>query len=258
MSDKLIDNICSTLSSIGLPLCTVELASWAVANGIDSAAMENLYSLLKFADDKRASDKAEDLRRKSRLPDDCTKTFDSFNVDRLLEKDQKHLSALMRSLAFIPARKGVLIQGTGRTGKSHILQAIGNESCNRGYRTLYLTASDLKRRISKALEKGSEERLVNTLTNYSCLIIDALDKEYFDSRQSYVFHRLVDAQLTRLKPGSMIIATSKDLPLLADHFEERDYFIATMDRILEHFTCFVLQGKAFNGKPKDVVMLKLI
>lgn len=86
MSDKLIDNICSTLSSIGLPLCTVELASWAVANGIDSAAMENLYSLLKFADDKRASDKAEDLRRKSRLPDDCTKTFDSFNVDRLLEK----------------------------------------------------------------------------------------------------------------------------------------------------------------------------
>ena len=40
--------------------------------------------------------------------------------------------------------------------------------------------------------------------------------------------------------------------------EERDYFIATMDRILEHFTCFVLQGKAFNGKPKDIVMLKLI
>ena len=46
--------------------------------------------------------------------------------------------------------------------------------------------------------------------------------------------------------------------MLADHFEERDYFIATMDKILEHFTCFVLQGKAFNGKPKDVVMLKLI
>lgn len=61
---------------------------------------------------------------------------------------------------------------------------------------------------------------MNTLTNYSCLIIDALDKEHFDSRQSYVFYRLVDAQLTRLKPGSMIIATSKDLPLLADHFEE--------------------------------------
>lgn len=79
-----------------------------------------------------------------------------------------------------------------------------------------------------------------------------------NSRQSYVFYRLVDAQLTRLKPGSMVIVTSKDLPLLADHFEERDYFIATMDRILEHFTCFVLQGKAFNGKPKDVAMLKLI
>ena len=77
--------------------------------------------------------------------------------------------------------------------------------------------------------------MVNTLTNYTCLIIDALDKEHFDSRQSYIFYRLVDAQLTRLKPGSMIIATSKDLPLLADHFEERDYFIATMDRILELF-----------------------
>ena len=94
MSDKLIDDICSTLSSIGLPLCTVELASWAVANGIDSAAMENLYSLLRFADDKRASDKAEDLRRKSRLPDDYTRTFDSFNVDRLLEKDQKHFECI--------------------------------------------------------------------------------------------------------------------------------------------------------------------
>ena len=164
----------------------------------------------------------------------------------------------MRALTFIPARKGVLIQGTGRTGKSHILQAIGNESCNQGYRTLYLTASDLRRKISKTLEKGTEERLVNTLTNYACLIIDALDKEHFDSRQSYVFYRLIDAQLTRLKPGSMVIATSKDLPLLADHFEEKDYFIATMDRILEHFTCFVLQGKPFNGKPKDVVMLKLI
>ena len=73
-----------------------------------------------------------------------------------------------------------------------------------------------------------------------------------------MFYRLGDAHLTRLKPGSMVIATSKGLPLLAEHFEDRDYFIATMDRILEHFTCFVLQGKAFNGKSKDVVMLKLI
>ena len=68
-----------------------------------------------------------------------------------------------------------------------------------------------EREDCRALAKGAENRLVNTLTNYSCLIIDALDKEHFDSRQSYVFYRLVDAQLTRLKPGSMVIATSKDL-----------------------------------------------
>ena len=46
------------------------------------------------------------------------------------------------------------------------------------------------------MAKRTENRLVNTRTKFSCLIIDALDKEHFDSRQSYVVYRLADAQLT--------------------------------------------------------------
>ena len=72
-----------------------------------------------------------------------------------------------------------------------------------------------------------ENRLINTRTNFSCLIIDALDKEHFDSRQSYVVYRLADAQLTVYTPGSIVLTTSKVLPLIEDNLEWKDYFIST-------------------------------
>ena len=81
------------------------------------------------------------------------------------------------------------------------------------------------------MAKGTENRLVNTRTNFPCLIIDALDKEHFDSRSiqdSPTWSTglpMLNLQCTT--PGSMVLTTSKGLPLLADIFEWKDYFIST-------------------------------
>ena len=77
------------------------------------------------------------------------------------------------------------------------------------------------------MAKGTENRLVNTRTNFPYLIIDALDKEHFDSRQSTWSTGLPMLNLQCTTPGSMVLTTSKGLPLLADIFEWKDYFIST-------------------------------
>ena len=48
-------------------------------------------------------------------------------------------------------------------------KAIGNECCDQGYRTLYLTGADLEARMDKADSKVTTERPIHTLSNYACL-----------------------------------------------------------------------------------------
>ena len=54
------------------------------------------------------------------------------------------------------------------------------------------------------------------------------------------------------------IASSLDLDLLAGNFEDTNKYVALMDRITCSFTCYVLQGKSYSGKTKEIVPLKLI
>ena len=73
-----------------------------------------------------------------------------------------------------------------------------------------------------------------------------------------LFNWLVDRRGSSCNPGSMVIASSLDLDLLAGNFEDTNKYVALMDRITCSFTCYVLQGKGYSGKTKKIVPLKLI
>lgn len=257
MAEVLAMTISSLLHSLGADMPEADVAAWALENDADTRGLELVRSLLDEARRERNERLAGTLRTKSRIPQDSPKTFDNFSMERLSEEDRRRLLSL-RSLSFIPAGRGIVIVGGEWTGKTHLVQAIGNECCDHGYRTLYLTAAELKTKVRKAAAKGTADRLLNTLSNYTCLIIDALDKEVFDPLQSHFFYSLVDRRVTSCRPGSIVLASTRDLNMLADRFEDKSLYASTMDRVLSFFTCIVLQGRRYSGMKTDIVPLKLI
>ena len=257
MTEDVMKEIFQRLNSLGACMSLADVSAWALANDVDEHCLQSTAKLLEEAGRLDAERRALGLRAKSRIPQTSPKTFDNFSTDRLSNEDRRKLLAL-RTLSFIPAGRGLMVVGGDWTGKTHLVQAIGNECCDHGYRTLYLTGADLKARMDKADSKGTTERLIHTLSNYACLIVDSIDKERFSARQTYIFYRLVDRRVSSCTSGSMVIASSLDLDLLAGNFEDTNKYVALMDRITCSFTCYVLQSKGYLGKTKEIVPLKLI
>ena len=258
MAEDALKTISSMLCRMGMGMEEGDVAAWAHENAADDNGLGLVMSLLDAALTQKAGRVAEHLKEKSRIPQANPKTFDNFSTsNRFAAEDMQKLMAL-RTLSFIPAGKGLVFVGGNWTGKSHLVQAVGNECCEHGYRTLYLTAADLKARMDRAHAKGKEGRLLNTLANYTCLIIDSLEKESYDAMQSKLLYRLLDNKISLCKPRTLILVSAKDLNVLSANFEDKDCFESMMNRIVDYFSCYVMNGKRYSGASKDIVQLKLI
>ena len=257
MKDDIFNEISSLACSIGIELSSEDVGAWATDNGCDERMLENTQRLFSMLAARRHDEIASRLKQKARLPQVAHCSFENFGTGRLTEKDREKLMGL-KTLSFIHARKNVVIQGNDGTGKSRIAHAIGNECCEHGLRTYFLTAGELREKMDKATRHGTETRLISLLANYDCLILDSLDKEYFNERESYLFYMIADERFRRTRPGSTVLTTTLDLNLLVDRFANRECYLSAMGRFSTGSICLVLQGKSYWGQDKTVLQLKLI
>ena len=111
---------------------------------------------------------SEDLKKRARLSRIRDYTFENYAVGHLSDTDRQKMMSL-KTLAFMDARRNIVILGPDGTGKSHIAQAIGNECCEHGYRTLYLSASQFNSMARTAVKKGTV--ILHIEGNYRTLLL---------------------------------------------------------------------------------------
>ena len=60
------------------------------------------------------------------------------------------------ALSNLHARKNLAFIGSGGIGKTHLAQTYGRECCLAGYKTYYLKATELRDKLKRASESGSD------------------------------------------------------------------------------------------------------
>jgi DNA replication protein DnaC len=166
--------------------------------------------------------------RSSKLPP--SKTFDSFDTNRLPAKVRAHLSVLKNG-SFLDRSENILAFGNPGSGKTHLLCAIGHELIAQGKRVLFTTCNQLVQDLLIAKRDLTITKYLKKLSRFDAVIID--DIGYVQqSRQEMevLFTFLAD----RYERGSIMITSNLPFSKWEQIFKDPMTTAAAIDRLVHH------------------------
>jgi DNA replication protein DnaC len=102
--------------------------------------------------------RVEYLVKQSRLPQPL-KMLSGYDFD-FQKKLDRRLVMDLSSMEFIERKESILFLGNNGVGKSHLAQSLALMACQKGYKTLYTTCSELIRDLNQGVfEKPLEKRI---------------------------------------------------------------------------------------------------
>jgi DNA replication protein DnaC len=131
----------------------------------------DLISCLVSDELARRSDRLLERRRKQAGFRDPNKTLDNFDFT-FNPKMNRSLIFDLATCGFINKREDALFLGPGGTGKSHLVQAIGQAAIHQGHRVLYRETHVLLEQLADAVIDGTRKQYMESVATVPLLIID--------------------------------------------------------------------------------------
>lgn len=148
----------------------------------------------------------------------------------------------LRTLEWVGRRENMVICGPSGTGKSHFLEAVGNEAVEQGLRVAWFTLEDLGALVRRHRVDDSVSRSVDRILRADLVCINDIGMLPVGADASEGFFRLVDAAYERRS-----VAVSSNLhPSGFDQLMPKTLATATVDRLLHHAHVVVTEGESFR------------
>ncbi len=199
------------------------------------------------------SEQADQRRERSiayRLRNACfaeTKTLADFDwlfnagaIDRL------QIEALARA-EFISRKQNLVIVGQSGVGKSHLIQAIGQQACVLGYRVRYTTSALVLADLTASL---ADQTLSGKLRDYGKFDLVILDEFGFDRLErsespqaASLLYKLINARTAR----STALVTNIDFEAWSDYLGDPPLAMAFLDRIVDGAIILKINGKSYRA-----------
>jgi DNA replication protein DnaC len=170
------------------------------------------------------------------------KAFDRVQMEELATGD------------FIRRRTNLILLGWSGVGKSHMIQALGQQACVHGYRVLYRTSADL---ISDLTASLADKTLPQKLRRYArpdLLIIDEfgcgdrIEREE-SPRAAHLLYKII---ALRNQKRSTALVTNVDFDKWGDYLPDGPVAMAFLDRLVEGAIILKIQGKSYRAqRPKE-------
>lgn len=239
--------VCEAASRLGVALAPEELAALASDHDMGEAELEAIGRTFSYLAEKRRRSSIETLLRLSRLPRREPKTFDNFDFSRIQGRDAAALAKLS-ALADLHARRNIAFIGPGGIGKTHLAQAYARQCCLEGMKAYYVKATELRDRLSKAVERGSAPRAVAALVKPSCLVVDEVGRCVFDKRCTDLFFDVIDRRYEKEGPNTMILTSNASPSSWGEFFTGDDTLLCALDRVFDKASVFVMRGPSYRGR----------
>lgn len=171
----------------------------------------------------------------------------SFEEEKTLEGfdfafNPKVKRSLVKNLAtgvFVDKKEHVLIYGPAGVGKTHVAQALGHETCRRGYDVLFVKSIKMLRSLMAARADHSWEKRIRKFLRPDLLIIDDFGLTSLSPTQAEDFYEITTER--HLK-SSIIITSNRPpqdwIPLFPDPVMAN----SALDRLAHHAHHIIIEG----------------
>ncbi len=255
MSESFCDAIDKCSNVLKLDFSSAEFARIAEEQAYSAESVAAVNNIFAYLCTKKEQAIIQMLMKTSRLPLKHPKTFGNFDFSLLRGKDIDRLKSLP-SLTAIYAHKNIAFIGPAGTGKTHLAMAFGHECCQRGLKTYFVKASELRDKFVNARRLGKEASTLASLVRPSCLIIDEVGHCEFDKASTRLFFDMVDRRYNKEGAFNIVFTSNKNPSLWRENFNEDDALLCSLDRIFDDATVFSIRGESFRGKRLETIALQ--
>jgi DNA replication protein DnaC len=165
-----------------------------------------------------------------------------FTARRGLDKNQ------MLRLAegtFLEKRENILITGATGVGKSYLSSALGHQSCQLGYRTLYFNTQKLFTRLKMLKADGSYIREISRIEKHDLLILDNFGLAPMDNVARMILLEIIEDRHNR---KSTIISSQLPVAKWYEIIGESTIADAILDRMVHSAHRIELKGESLRKK----------
>jgi DNA replication protein DnaC len=176
------------------------------------------------------------------------RTLDGFDFSFQTSVSQQTIRDLA-TLKFIKARENLILLGPPGIGKSHLAIALGIESVNAGYSTLFTTMDDLANRMYACLANGSLPQYMRSLLRNDLIILDEVGYLTLGKAASDHLFQLVSKAYEN---ASLVVTSNLDFSEWGTLFASPSTAAAVLDRLLHHAHVITLRGDSYRVRNRLV------
>lgn len=155
----------------------------------------------------------------------------------------KNMFARLAALAFINKKENIILTGPSGVGKSYLAQALGNQACLMGHKTLYTGTSRLMSKLKLSKLDGTYHKELRRLQKTGLLILDDFGLQAFDATAREILMDIID---DRFNESSTIVSSQIPVSAWYDIIGEGTIADAILDRLVNSSHRIDLKGESLR------------
>jgi len=187
-----------------------------------------LHEVVQRECDERQENRTTKMLRESQLP--LEKSLELFDVRRLPPKAARQMRMLLDG-GFLERTENVLVFGNPGSGKTHLLQAVGQELIRKGRRILFTSCEMLVQDLLVAKRDLKLSKLIKKYSRYEGMIIDDLGYIRQTREEMEVVFTLLAERYER---GSVLLTSNLPFSKWEGIFKDPMTTAAAIDRLVHH------------------------
>ena len=187
-----------------------------------------LHELVQRECEERQENRTAKMLRESRLP--LEKSLEAFDTRRLPAKAARQIRTLLDG-GFLDRTENALVFGNPGSGKTHCLQAIGQELIRKGRRIFFTSCEMLVQELLIAKRDLKLSKLIKKYARYEGMIIDDLGYIRQTREEMEVVFTLLAERYER---GSVLLTSNLPFSKWEGIFKDPMTTAAAIDRLVHH------------------------
>jgi DNA replication protein DnaC len=155
----------------------------------------------------------------------------------------RNMFGRLATLAFINKKENIIMTGPSGVGKSYLAQALGNQACLMGYRTVYANTSRILSKLRLSKVDGTYLRELRKLQKTDLLILDDFGLQAFDATAREILMDIID---DRFNETSTIVSSQIPVSAWYDIIGEGTIADAILDRLVNSSHRIDLKGESLR------------
>lgn len=201
---------------------------------------EYLLALLESESQTREENQKQRRLKQATFP--VQKTLDTYDFSLMPSLNRNRFITLAKG-EFVDKNENIILLGNSGTGKTHLAISLGIETVQNGYKTKFITASEL---VEELLMANSEHKLVmfeKKWLKFDVIIVDELGYVPFSKTGAELLFQFFSSRYER---ASVIITTNLEFSEWTNLFGDEKMTTALLDRLTHRSHIHLLNGESYR------------